>query len=474
MSRDSIDQAPAGLLSWPKRMLSSMEIDRAVFFAIIQRVWQLLAGPITLILIGRYFSAETQGFYYAFLSVLALQTFFELSLPPTLIVTTSHLWGKLRLNEHREIEGDPDSHASLHHLTRLSLWIFACCGLVFFLTVGGFGLWFFQSKAHAATMAWRGPWIALMATTLIAFTTTPLFSVLEGCNRVGDIYQLQFWRSVVGNIVVWICLPLGLGLWTLAISTGVRILCDGWLLIFRYGRFFASMKRSTSRARIDWWQDIWPFQSRVLLKGMFFYLNLDLTVPVLFYYGSPIYAGQLGMTLQVLNAVRAICSSWVRARYAQMGILVSQGKYVQLDGMFARLASIGAIAMLALSVAYLIGLSILNTFAPQFGQRLLPTTPTVLLLIGLQSALICEYIWTYVHSYRQSPQLAMTLFATFLSGVLIWWWGIYFDRVGVTAAYCLVQTVVYLPLSIWTWQHLRQTRQGPEIDLNAGDDVVTP
>lgn len=465
---------PSGPLSWPRRMLSRMEIDRAVFFAIIQRVWQLLAGPVTLILIGRFFSPEMRDFYYTFLFILGLQTFFELAIPPTLIVTASHLWGKLQLNDRLEIEGDPDAHASLYHLTQLSLWVFVCVSTIFFVVVSTLGWWFFATSPNASSVNWHAPWIALMVATSIAFALTPLFSILEGCNRTADIFQLQFSRSVIGNIVVWTCIPLGFGLWLPAISTLVRILCDCWMLIFRYGRFFASMKLSTSKARIDWWRDIWPFQSRVVLKGMFFYLNSDLMVPVLKYYGTTGQAGQLGMTLQVLSAVRNICSSWVRARYAQMGTLVSQGKHSQLDTMFARLASIGAMVMAALCATYLVGLIGLNHFAPHWGQILLPTAPTVLLLIGLQSALVCEYIWTYVHSYRISPQLALTLFATFLSGALIWWWGAYLGPLGVTAAYCAVQTGVYLPMSIWTWRHLKKNRDNPVIEMNAGDDLVRP
>lgn len=464
--------APPPRRSWARRFLNKMEVDRAVFFAVSQRAWQFLAGPITLVLIARYFTPEEQGYYYTFWGIVGLQAFFELAMPQTIITTASHQWRSLKLGPRMEIQGDSDALARLTHLTKMSLAIFCSSAIVFSLCVGVFGIWFFSAEDHSIGVNWRSPWIVLVMLSGLTFTTIPLLSVLEGCNRVSDVYQLQLLRSVLGNLAVWVAIPLGFGLWVPALAALVRLICESLFLIWRYRRFFASMRGLRSTARIDWRSEVWPFQSRILIKGMLYYLNADLMAPVIFHYHGAAWAGQLGMTLQILAAIRAACSSWVRARYSQMGMLVAAGEFSELDRVFFRVASIGSVVMLTASAIYYLAVVTLPLIGPDYAVRLLPPTPTAILLVGMNASLAVEFLWTYIHSHRVSPHLLLTIIGSLLSGLLIWWLGAMYDRIGVASAYCFVQAVLYLPLSIMAWANFRK-RQDKSIVLqtNASNEA---
>lgn len=452
--------------SWPRRFLNRLEVDRAVFYAIAQRGWQFLAGPITLILIAKNFTPEVQGFYYTFWGVIALQAFFELAMPQTVITTASHQWRHLSLTAKNAIQGEADSLSRLAHLTRISLMVFTTAGMLFFLGVGLFGLWFFSGEPASDQIAWRSPWLVLMILSGLTFITSPLFAILEGCNRVAHVYQLQLLRSVLGNIVVWVAIPLGFGLWIPALSTLVRLICELAFLAILYRRFFSSMLGKLSGARIDWWREVWPFQYRILLKGTLSYFNSDMMGPVIFHYHGAIAAGQLGMTWQIIGALRAACSSWVRVRYAQMGILVAGGEYRELDRVFYRVASIGFGMMFVSGFLFWLSLVALDWIGSRYGLRLLPPAPTAILLIGLQASLAIEFIWIYIHSHRVSPHLILTFVGGAISCILIWWWGAMFDRMGVAAAYFVAQGCVYLPLSIWVWKTFRQGRDQHVLDAS--------
>ena len=444
--------------SWPRRMLNRMEVDRAVFFAIAQRGWQFIAGPITLVLIAKYFSNDQQGYYYTFWGVVALQMFFELALPQTIITTASHQWQLLKLTDSRRIEGDADAMARLNHLVSISVLVFSVTGALFVLSVSFFGLWFFSQETASEKLNWRAPWVTLMLLSGMTFLSTPLLSVLEGCNRVTDIYRLQLIRSVIGNVAVWVAIPLGCGLWVPAIATLVRLICELYMIAFKYGVFFVSMRRPLSDAKLDWRKEMWPFQSRVLLKGLTAYLNFDVMSPIIFNYHGAAAAGQLGMTVQILGALRAACSSWVRVRYAQMGILVASGDYRELDRVFFRVAKIGAWVLFVSGAAYVLFILILNFMQSHYASRLMAPGETVVLLMGLQASLLVEFIWTYIHSHRVSPHLVLSMLGSLLSGLLIWWWGAFFGNMGVTLAYFLMQAALYLPLSIWAWRHFCRQR----------------
>ena len=73
-----------------KRVSLKYGIDGAVGFAILARLWQLLTGPVTQLLLVWSFSKATQDYYYAFSSLPGMQIFVELSLHVVLISVSSH------------------------------------------------------------------------------------------------------------------------------------------------------------------------------------------------------------------------------------------------------------------------------------------------------------------------------------------------------------------------------------------------
>ena len=92
-----------------RRFVNRLEVDQAVFYSLCLRGWQFLAGPVSVVLIGLFFTPETQGFYYTFASLMALQTFFELGFSIVVINVSSHEWLRLRLDEGGRIVGDADA-----------------------------------------------------------------------------------------------------------------------------------------------------------------------------------------------------------------------------------------------------------------------------------------------------------------------------------------------------------------------------
>ena len=107
--------------SWLRRMLNRAEVDRAVFYAVSARAWQFLAGPVTLLLIVTYFSEDTQGFYYTFWSLLALQTFVELGYTTVIIHLASHEWSTLQFEADGTLSGDARALSRLVSLARMTL-----------------------------------------------------------------------------------------------------------------------------------------------------------------------------------------------------------------------------------------------------------------------------------------------------------------------------------------------------------------
>ncbi|HBJ36180.1 MAG TPA: hypothetical protein DDZ51_15805 [Planctomycetaceae bacterium] len=426
------------------------------------RGWQFVAGPVTVVLIGMFFTGEVQGYYYTFWSLIALQTIFDFSFQPVIVNFASHEWGELSqgganlstvdkatIGQHRSI-------SRLASLLRGSLLWYGVAAALFFAVVGVAGVAFFSqaesSQAESSQrLSWQPAWLFLVALTAVNFWTVPFLAILEGCGQVRSVYRLQFARAVLGNIAVWILIPLGAGLWVTVAVAAVRLICELiWLVSFHSDLISTLMQRPTGE-RVNWRQEVWPFQWRIGMKGLLGFLNASLMNPVIFFYHGEVSAGQFGMTWQILTSLQAACASWIRARTAMFGVLIARREFTELDRVYFRLLAI-SFAFLALgSAAFYSMILILNHLAIGLADRLLAPLPTAMLSLAIVVLIISESQWVYIHAHKRSPHFGLATFGSLLSGVLTWWFGRQFGVIGVSATYLFMTAFFYLPLWTAVW-----------------------
>ena len=446
---------PAERRSWLRRLLNRAEVDRAVFYALAARIWQLLAGPVTLVLIAWYFTPQTQGYYYTFWSLIALQTFFELSFPQVIINFASHEWERLSFNDEGGVEGDAGALSRLSSLLRLSLVWYGAAAVLFVIVVTVAGLVFFSYGTFSDTVVWRAPWCTLVVLTAITFATIPCLALLEGCNQVKSVYKLQLVQAIAGNLVVWIAIPLGAGLWTLGLSVFVRLAAEVLLVAGPYRRFFRDMLQRRSGPAIHWRAEVWPFQWRLATKAVVTYFNTYFINLVVFGYHGEVVAGRFGMTWQILTSLNSACTAWVRTRAARFGMLVARQDYRELDRIFFRLTTIAVVALTIVSAAFCVFDIALYESGSRFATRLLSPGPTIVFAVGTTLALVSSCQWIYIHAHKKSPYLFLTVLGSLITGGLIWTLGRSHGALGAAVAYTSVMALYYLPLWTWVWHRCR-------------------
>jgi O-antigen/teichoic acid export membrane protein len=445
----------------PRRILNRLEIDQAVFFAMASRGWQFLAGPITVVLIGLYFSGEVQGYYYTFWSLIALQTIFEFSFQPVIVNFASHEWGQLAQQSENQTASSASSArqhpatSRLSSLLRGSLLWYGVAAILFFLVIGTAGFFFFAQGESSQRLSWKPAWWALVGLTAVNFWTVPFLAILEGCGQVRSVYRLQFARAVLGNLAVWALIPLGAELWVTVAVAAVKLLCEiFWLICFHSELLRTLISRPTGE-RVNWRLEVWPFQWRIGFKGLLGFLNTALMNPVVFFYHGEVSAGQFGMTWQIFSSLEAACMSWIRPRTATFGNLIARREFAELDRIYFRLLSISSV-FLALGATSLFGLILLlNYFEIGLAERLLAPLPTAMLAVAIVVLIVLESQWVYIHAHKRSPHLALATLGALLSGLVTWWLGRQYGAIGVSAAYLLMTTGFYLPLWTAVWRACR-------------------
>ena len=441
------------------------QLDRAVSFALVGRAWQMVAGPITLLLIARWFSPEVQGFYYTFGSLLALQSFLELGLYLVIINVASHEWARLGVDATGHIVGDREALSRLASLARLVFRWYAVVGGAFVLIIGAVGYLFFSQTPHP-NIRWEAPWLTLVGVTGLLLWTLPFISLLEGCNQIAAVNEFRLRQGILGTIALWLSLYLGGGLWTPVVMAAARLLCDLHLLLGRYRRFLAPLLQRPVSVGMDWKIEVWPMQWRLALSGLVNYFAYSLFNPVMFHYHGAAVAGQMGMTLQIVGALQSLAMAWVSARVPSFGVLIARTDYAGLDRLWRRTLLISGLAIAA-GAGVIWGLVYgMNVLEIPLAQRLLGPVPTGVLLLSAVLMQVAQCYTAYMRAHKREPILLLSVTTSIAIGMLVWLLGARFGPIGAAAGYLAVM-VVLLAWETAIWFQFRADVRAPAAETAA-------
>ena len=445
----------AKLKSW----LRSVGLDRAIANSIVLKIWQVIAGLVGLALIAGYFSRETQGFYYTFASLIALQSFVELGLNVVISNFASHEWSKLRIGRGGEIEGDPDAHSRLVSLGRFVLKWYLGGTAVFLLVVGSGGYWFL-SQAEAAGVDWQAPWLAHVVFSAVIFWCMPFFALLEGCDQVAQVVKFRTYQAVAANVAIWLAILAGSALWAApAYSMTAAAFAAGYLLFVRR-QFFRAFLMPPSGNRIHWRSEILPMQWRLALQGLTNYFTLSLFTPVMFYYHGPVVAGQMGMTWQLVSAIQSTAAIWVVTKQPRFGMLAVRREFPVLDSTWRQATAMSLLLMLCGVLAVSASIAYLGAVDWEPVHRVVRPLPFLLLAAGALFSHAIHSIAIYLRAHKREMLTPVAITTGILMAITVWQGGMRYGPAGAGAAYLLVLSLVSFPMALLIWQRCRREWHG--------------
>lgn len=422
-------------------------IDRAVFYALLARGWRAIGGLVSVLLIAKFLTPETQGYYYTFQSLIALQVFVELGLVVVVVNVTSHEWANLQLNGEGVIVGDQEALSRLVSFGRkLASWYAVAAG-VFVIFVASTGALFLANKEGVE--GWLAPWLLAVLFQGVLLWTMPFQAMFEGCNQVVPIQRFQLWLGILANVVLWICLATGAGLWSVAALIGTQAAATLYYLGVEQRSFFLPFWHSPRGSRIDWRVEVWPMQWRLAVQGVVNYFVYSLYTPVIFHYHGAVEAGRFGMTWQVFTMLQGLGLAWVQTRVPRFGMLIAQRDFAGLDTVWRRTAMF-AIGMFLLGMGGLLLFQlILQHFDIEFGRRLLGVENTVLLLPTGLLAMWVQCAASYWRAHKAEPLGFSAAIPGIINGALVWWLGMHYGAGGAIAGYLIMLAVISTPLSLY-------------------------
>lgn len=379
-------------------------ITRALVYTVLGRTWSVLAGPVSLLFVGRFLSKDEQGFYYTFWSVLGLWVFFDLGLSLIIVQFASHERAALRIVDGR-IEGDERARQRLASLYRLALRWYGWAGVLMVALILPAGLIFFtRYRPPQVHVNWIGPWILVVLSTAINVIIAPLASILEGSGKFQDMALMRLLQAMTANLLLWVALLAGSALYSAVALNGTMALFSAIWIFRRHRRFFSGLSSlPVGEDHIRWRTEIWPFQWRFAMSWMACYFTFQVFNPILFASEGPRVAGQMGMSLMVTTAIWMFAQAWINTRAVDFGALVAAHDFDTLDRIFRRVLVQSTAVVLALSAAVVVGVVVLHRIGHSLADRLLPPLPLFILIVATVLNHIVSAEATYLRAFKREP-----------------------------------------------------------------------
>ena len=443
-----------------KKLLHLFGMDRAVGFGMMSRVWALLAGPLTMLLVANRFSPEQQGYYYTFSSLLALQIFFDMGLLFVISQFVSHEFVHLSWGGRGVITGESAALQRFTELLRKTVRWYAGAALLVLTLLIPVGLIFLGSKGSAA-FSWQLPWVIVALCTALNLLVTPFFAVIMGSGDVTAANMRDLVCSVVSSCLCWIVMFLHGGLYaSVAISLSGVVVSWGYLLLTRPELLKLSWRRGEDHElgrinSLSWKDEVWPMQWRMAVSSGASYLMFQLFTPLLFHYQGAVIAGQMGITISAANALLGIGLTQLYAKTPLFGKFIALRDWRNLDRIFYKtlrhsftLTAIGAV-LGAGAIWYLQGIS-------TFGQRFIPYDQAAILFVTVCFQVVNSGIAIYLRAHKQEPLVVMTILASFLQGAATWYLGKNYSSYGVTLGFFFVTVFYVFPYVLLIWVRFRK------------------
>jgi len=410
------------------------------------RLWQAGAGAVTLILVVRFLSAEEQGWYYSFLSVAALWSLFELGLSVVLVQAAARFWRDSNWSVQGAVVGG-HSARFLSLLVHSVRWYGVLAWIVLLVLLPG-GVLFFGEKDGSA-LHWMAPWVVLCLFTALALVLIPYLAVIEGSGQVAVVYRVRLLQGILGSVLCWSVLAFGGGLWASGMAPAAAVLVPAaWLMVTR--RQFVEGWWRHKASDFDWRSEIWPLQWRLGVSQLCGYLLTQINIPLLFQVQSPIEAGQMGVSLTLVNMIGLFAGAWIARQTPEMVRLVLERNWPAVDRVFFRDLTVSS-AVYALGAASILGV-LLAIEDTKFGGRILPFWQFVGLLLMSFSSHIVGAMANQLRCFRREPLVVVMVVSTLLIVPTNWWMAAHYSSAGIVATLVIVMVGFNLPVAIAIWR----------------------
>ena len=441
-----------------KKISTIFGIDGAIFYTSSSQIISAIGGLVTAFLIAHFMTPATQGFYYTFASVLAIQTFFELGLGGIINQYTAHEMAYLKFSSPVQLEGEERNLSRLSSLIHFCLkWYTIAAGLLFICLIS-VGFWYFNKFGQQyPKVNWHLPWILVSLGSSLNLLISPWMAVLNGLNKVKEIAKIALIKQLIILSVTWVSLILGAQLYIISINslTGFIILLILYLNT-SYPKLLINTYKHKITEKISYRSEIFPLQWKIAISWISGYFIFQFFNPVVFAFNGAETAGKLGMTLTVLNAITFFVGSWISTKVPTWSGFIAKKEYKNLDISFKKTMQQSTLISILCVVGFLVFLLIINYLNSALIERFLPILLCIVLFLSIPFNNFISGWATYLRCHKKEPFLVLSIIVGILTAISTLFGAKYIGVDAVIIGYTIIIIFVSFPIGFYLFKHYKK------------------
>ena len=442
-----------------KKIALKIGIDKAIAYSSGARIVQAFTGVGSIFFISTFLSGVEQGFYYTFGSIIAIQVFFELGLTGIITQFVAHEAAHLQLDASYKYSGEERYKSRLASLLHFCVKWYVILSIIVLLVLLIVGFIFFSSYSNEENHAsWEIPWIILCIATAIKLLQSPFNSFIMGIGKVKEMSKISFYQQIILPLSAWIGLVCGIKLYVVGISALLSVLI--WNIYVFHSDIWKILKNLWSEPiseKVLYFKEIFPYQWRIALSWVSGYFIFQLFNPVLFATEGAKVAGQMGMTLQALNAIQAFAMSWMNTKIPTYSGLISLKEYHKLDNLFNKTLWQMSSICLGMLVIMFSAIEILRITEFKIGstiiaERFLDNWPMIFLMIPVMANMFVFSWASYLRCHKKEPFLVQSVVMGVLCCASTLSLGQSYGVYGITIGYACLTLAIATPWGFWIFK----------------------
>jgi O-antigen/teichoic acid export membrane protein len=381
-----------------------------LFSTLINRLWGLIAGPISMLMIPLFLSPEQQGYWYLFGSLSALSIFADLGFTNIILQFSAHEYAFLEFIDANYLDGNELCLKKLGSffcfvvkwILNISIIVFPIIyiiGIVFFIRDKVLSIYFL-------------PWTLYAIGSLLNFCNNSVLSFIEGLDKIAEIQKIRFIVAVINTFLVVSLLFLHCNIYALAFSMLLSSLSIFFSLFGKFNKLLKQLISISAGFTYSWHEEIMPLFAKYVLSYVSGYFIMLMYTPLMHYFHGPIYSGKVGLTNSLVMVIFNISNIWMYTIIPKINIFISKKSWEELDRSFLKRILLTLSTYLALTICLFMfiflfkNLLLIQKIVPRF----LPVTALIMLLFCYFFQTIINSIAIYLRGHKKEP-LAFLSFA---------------------------------------------------------------
>lgn len=369
------------------RIKNIMSINKSAIYSIVGTFFRFASAPLIMLAMSKSMSLEEQGYYYAFISVAAIQWIFELGVSTCLVQSLAAIKQKNIAKKYMEIG--------------LCFYVFSSLMVFIFLNIYALSV-FEIAEASFWFLAWFFYAITISANLFLNY----FLIVSEGVGDSEFVYLTRLKSSVAYSATLLIAIYFGYGLWSLFFAQLAQFFVTSYSIRKISEIIFIPHRRNLKKYK-SIVRKMWRFQYKVSLVWIFGYLYWNLINIYIFKTNGPVLSGQFGMVNSIFTALAVAMSAILFTKRSNIGYKISEGFILWSYTYFKKIYIVIAIGYITLSSLFFIVIK--SGLFDNVLNRMLSIDLMILFSIMRLFMMLYDLILIYMRMFNDEPLYILTL-----------------------------------------------------------------